>query len=1297
MKRKIKGLVYFFAVLGILIIGTLIVFRTQSEKIAIRLGDYVTSRYARERNLSIEVGNIGGSLLHDIRLEDLCISYTGGEAPRVLLSAPEVYGKFNLASILTGKVTFDSISVESAKLIVPRRSDGSFILPTGDAPVGPEGKRSRIEIRRIGFGGGSVVVENAEPRMFTDVDVLGSYFQDAQGSTVNVDSCSFTYGKAARIDRLAGKARATDDRIHITEAVVKAPNTRLALSGFLGVAENDSVDIEVVIDSLDVGEAALFYGGTEESDMGGLSGRISARGRYSDLSLRLDLDGAVDGWIFEGLMADASYTGETLTIEHLSSVLNKTRLDLSGEYRLSAIPQYEGIVAFSDLDISEFINDSSGEYSSDLSGSIRFRGRGVDSGRFRLETWPELTAGRYGEWVFDSVRGKVEWDAESVVLDGVQAELGRARLGTDGTIGFDGDLGLGFTLACPRLEDIEAYHKLDGLVGSVVGTGKVERKEGVLGVSLASTGRHVDYKGSVVDSVVMDLDLIRGEAGFRGRGQVFASRLNLSGFKATEFIGDMSIEDHTIALERLVFTRESEDLLGAVGVVDMVDGGVDIAVENLFVELGGFIWENTDTITAAYRQDSLSVSDFELFSGMGRVSVFNSSYVRGSYIVESHFDDFDLGMLRKVLRTEIPTGLLALAVRASGSADSLTFDADFGVSDGRFRSVPFETLGGALHYDGAALSIDGISLAQNGASVTVEGMVPMDLRPRRISELARAGKIYDIVGDLGNVTIEATDIDISLMEALVPPLAKLQGYADMSMEITGSTSNPRFLSSGKLRQAAYDVTQIGEITWDLDFQDSVLAIKGFTFEDGRQMGSISGEVPIAISILPFESELLTRSIDVAVHVENGDMGLMCSLFPRFRVCSGRYDIDLGITGTVADPLMRGYVRLSDTRLRLAGVAQDIRNLSMDVEIDGKRFEITRLVAEEGALRGVGFLRLTGTRIAEYDIDLTFKDYSVTEFDNFYAKLGGNLSITTETFQPGEPIPKIEGSLTVREGEYFYSMAAGGGAGAIVAPSASPGWVMNVAIEVPNDFWIRGDDIEAELQGDVSVKRGKEGLLVLGSLRTLRGRFYVYHNSFRITRGEFRFSDVTSLKNAYIDLEAESRVLDEKITLLAKGYMDRLDVSATSESGWSETQIFEALTLRRGTPSDETQEAGFFSGEFLRSWGLALVNRFGDDVARELHLDQFGIEVGDLGEGEVLATTRLTFGKYVSDKVYLEYTQSLGSLYGDRTRFTQRGLSFPERQLSVEYRFSNRFSIEGETGTVGGLGYFDVDLKFRFGY
>ena len=87
MGRRTKGLIYLAVIICVLIVGTLIVFRTQGERIAIKLGDFLTSRVGRDRNLNLEIGNIEGSLVRDLRLEDVLVTYTGGDSPTILLSA----------------------------------------------------------------------------------------------------------------------------------------------------------------------------------------------------------------------------------------------------------------------------------------------------------------------------------------------------------------------------------------------------------------------------------------------------------------------------------------------------------------------------------------------------------------------------------------------------------------------------------------------------------------------------------------------------------------------------------------------------------------------------------------------------------------------------------------------------------------------------------------------------------------------------------------------------------------------------------------------------------------------------------------------------------------------------------------------------------------------------------------------------------------------------------------------------------------------------------------------------------
>jgi len=741
-------------------------------------------------------------------------------------------------------------------------------------------------------------------------------------------------------------------------------------------------------------------------------------------------------------------------------------------------------------------------------------------------------------------------------------------------------------------------------------------------------------------------------------------------------------------------------VIGMVGRADFLDGGVDLAIDNLFVELAGLIWENPQELGVSYADGLLSMTDFVLVSEMGVINVERGSYSDGWYEATAGIDELDLGMLRRVLEAEIPTGTAGVSLEIAGSADSIVFDLDFEVRDGDIRQIPFQELTGSVGYDGSTLAIRQIRLTQNEGDVLIMGSVPVDLAPPRVKELVEKGKALDLIDDLGNMEINVRDVDIALLEPLFPPLARLKGTAELRMDMSGRRRNPRLTSTGILRDAVFGETRLGEISWDLALEDSVLRLSRVAFGSDGEQGEIRGDVPLAVSILPFESELLDRLIDVAVKVKKGNLGLMCDIYPRLKVCSGEYEVDLRIGGTVTDPTFEGFVKLENSRLRMEGIAQDILDLDLELLAHGKRFEIAKLVAEGGALKVGGSFTIRGTSVSDWDMDIKLSDYEVTEFEDFYARLDGDLTVTAAEVEPGITRPRIVGDLTVKEGEYYFSPDISGDGG-FAPPTGRPAWIMDVAVEIPNDFWIKGDVVQAELQGDLSVRRGREGLSVLGTLTTLRGKFSVYHNSMRISRGEFRFIDVTSFRNAYIDLEASSTVLDERVDLRATGYLDKLDISATSESGWSEQQIFEALLLRRGVASDDEAGNKFFSDAFLQSWGTALVNRFGDDVARELHLDQFGVEVAGGEEIDPIASTWVTFGKYVSSSVYVQYSQSLGSLYGDlygdRQRFTPRDVAYPERQLSVEYRFSNRLSIEGETGTINGLEYFDFDVKFRFGY
>ncbi|MFZ1946518.1 MAG: translocation/assembly module TamB domain-containing protein [bacterium] len=1297
MTRRAKTLIWIGAIALVIGVGTPLAFKLESERIAAATARLITARIGGDRHIKIEAADLGGSVFHSLRVKDLRITYYGGGDPRVLLAAPSAYVEYDLMSLFQGTVTIDSVSVESPRLVVPTDSLGRRIYPLGDPVPGPKTEGRDLDLRAIAVSDLSVVWEAGKPWIVKGVAVGGSYSKTGGTSHARLQAVGLDYGEAGCVESLSVDLKASGGRVDLADVAVRTPGSSFGLAGWFGTGDNDSMAAELRLDSLSVAEAPALLGRARAAEAGVLRGRLAASGRYTHLGFDADLAGNVGQWRMDGLAVRGLYADRTLAIDSLDCLLNGNPVRLAGDVTFSKVPEYQATVDFRGLDLASFSGGHAGDLSSDLSGRVRLVGRGLDRPTLSATAWPDLSGGRYRQWVFDSVAGEVTITGNKVQLDTVFARIGRTSVRAEGVVGYAGDVDLGFSVDCPRLEDLVAYHRTAGLTGEARADARFQGGPGNLRFQAKSLGRGIDYSGAYMESLLVDLDLSRAGRRWEGRGGLVGSTMNLRGFKAGRLLGDVVMEDSTIVIRQLAVTRPEGNLMGASGRIELTRKGFVAGIDDLFIEMADQTWRNKDPIEVSYLGDSVGVSRFVMASDMGTLSVSNSSFAKERFRLDARVESLDLALLKKALGKDIPTGMLDLRFEAGGSGDDLAFDLSFGVKNGDVGGVVFSYVEGTVGYRDKTLSLERVSLLQNGGSVVVAGTVPVDLTPTGLSEASKAGRFDRILEDLGEVSIVATGMDVSVFRSLAPPLARVRGTADLDLTLGGRKDNPRIASRGTLHGAVYGEAAIGEVGWDVVLQDSVLRVAGLDVSRGEERISVTGEIPVALSMLPFSSGFPRRPMDLSVSATNGDLGLLCEMIPSLKECSGTYDANLRIGGTLDDPTFEGQGSLADGRLRFEGVAQDFAGIGLEFNALGKRFEITRIVAEQEAVKARGTLDLDGVKLKDYNFEVSMKDLVISEFEDFYVAIGGDVIVKAEPVEFVGIVPSIEGNVVIDKGEYYYSPEAIGGGGGGMGPQAAPTWLMNVGVEIPNDFWIRGDEIDAELGGSLNVRMGADGLLVLGMLRTIRGTFYIYHNDFKITRGEFRFTDVKSIMNVYIDLEATSRVLDERVYITAKGNMKNLDVAATSETGWSETQIFEALTLRRGAETEDQTQRKFFTDEFLRSWGVALVNRFGNDVARDLRLDEFGVEVGDVGEGNVLSATRVTFGKYVSDRVYLQYTQSLGSLYGGSGKLTQQGLANPERRLQAEYRLSDKFSMEGEAGTVGGLGYFDVDLTFKLGY
>jgi hypothetical protein len=377
MSRRTQGLVYLAVVICLVVLGTMLVLRTQGERLAISLGDFLTSRIGEGRNISIEFGKISGSLVDDVRLNDVIVTYTGGESPKILMSAAEVRAYFKIPRLLLGQVQIDSLVMISPRLVFPKRPDGSRLFPTGDSRGGPPGRPTLFGIEGLRVENATVVWVSERTRLFTDLSGKCSYSRDEEAHRLAIEDLGFVYGTGARVEHVSGNLAILDDRVRIGSFTAEKRGTGMSLSGYLGKGGLDSLALSVVIDSLDFSDVPVFMGRGERPGMGRASGNLVVRGEYAAPEFNLALDGEIYDMSFTGMNADLSYAGRTLRVNRLSTLLRDTPLDISCEYTFSQPPKYTGVVAFSGLDLSRFFGELGGSYSSDLSGSVGFSGRSL--------------------------------------------------------------------------------------------------------------------------------------------------------------------------------------------------------------------------------------------------------------------------------------------------------------------------------------------------------------------------------------------------------------------------------------------------------------------------------------------------------------------------------------------------------------------------------------------------------------------------------------------------------------------------------------------------------------------------------------------------------------------------------------------------------------------------------------------------------------------------------------------------------------------------------------------------------
>ena len=535
-----------------------------------------------------------------------------------------------------------------------------------------------------------------------------------------------------------------------------------------------------------------------------------------------------------------------------------------------------------------------------------------------------------------------------------------------------------------------------------------------------------------------------------------------------------------------------------------------------------------------------------------------------------------------------------------------------------------------------------------------------------------------------NVDAAWRSLDLATLSTLLPVSLDLGGITSGNLGITGAPGTPADLG-GSVSAENFRVkgTFFDNVAVDLRPGApgrTIVLISGSS--GGRPMAG-SGVIPFALDLSAPPYAVLGDSVVLNVSVLDLDAAFLAGYIGSVNTTEGNLAFNGDIVlGGVFPFYLRGAAAIENGRVEIVGFKDPVGSLRGSIRMGAEEWSIGEV---RGSIGGGGF-RLDGTMVVEgmkpVDADLRIKYQSlpINWIKDFDGQADGVLTIN------GLKNGEIRGKVFLSRGLLTTEFRKE--AGRLIHPKER-GFIFDIDVSAPRNLWLKNSEAEVELGGEITLtnRHGRTG--ITGELRILRGKYFLLRrNKFRVVDGTILFLDPTRI-DPVLDIEAETTVRERFVDLSGEVATEEVPITFKMEGGLSDLQLSfysdgepipeeEALMLimfhRR-----EIESAGdiFESGNILANAGVfgaaILEERFGEI------LDTVEIEPG----ADSIDETLVGVGKYVSDNLYIRYSQYLAAN--------------PRSHVGFEYRINRFLSVNGavEDSELGRE--YSVDLLLRIEY
>jgi len=439
MRKVRRGLLI---ILGVILLGTaggyLYFFQFGGLKriVISKINDAV----GKDSPFKVSIGNIRGSFLAGVVLEDVIVNYHDSLAVSEILSIERIMARYSLANLWRKQYLFDELYVDSLSLVAIRDSAGNLLipLPTGGGAAASAPLILGVEDLRFSKTSLKLISED-DTLAVENLTLVGSVEAGEKLYSTEIKHLSFlTSPQPLYVSDCSGKATFSDGNLVFQDLNVRHGDTRLKLSGVIALDELNGT-VQLAIDHLDIAEISSVIGGK-------LKGLLDVNGtvafKDSQVSGQVSIGGNFLFADLGNLFADFSFADKILTVDTLygtilgdCSVDGKASVDFSGPtetYHLDA-----NIKNFS---LDQIVENS---FASDLTGHIRMNGQSFKNADLLLSLQVDMFESTFDDYPMHGVTGEINITTDSLSFPSpLRVDYFENSFFVTGVIDYDEDMSL---------------------------------------------------------------------------------------------------------------------------------------------------------------------------------------------------------------------------------------------------------------------------------------------------------------------------------------------------------------------------------------------------------------------------------------------------------------------------------------------------------------------------------------------------------------------------------------------------------------------------------------------------------------------------------------------------------------------------------------------------------------------------------------------------------------------------------------------------------------------------------------